>query len=220
MVTCHFPLKRVKLQPTAPATRTAPGIRAPRPMAKIYTRTGDTGETELFGGKRLSKCDLRIEAIGCVDETSAALGVVRVELARSGVAPEGLDEFVTQVQHRLFDLGAELAMPEKMPHAFSGLSDADVAMLEAEIDRHDAKLQPLREFILPGGSAAASQLHVARGVCRRAERRLVELTDAEPLRGELIRYVNRLSDLLFVLARATNQANRVSDVTWKQRPKT
>jgi cob(I)alamin adenosyltransferase len=190
------------------------------PMAKIYTRTGDSGETELFGGKRLSKSDPRIEAIGSVDETSAALGVVRVELGRSGVAPAGLDELVTLVQHRLFDLGAELAMPDKSDKYTGGINDADVVMLEAEIDRCDANLQPLREFILPGGSAAAAQLHVARGACRRAERRLVELAAAEPLRGELIRFLNRLSDLLFVLARVTNQANRIADVTWKQRPKT
>jgi cob(I)alamin adenosyltransferase len=188
-------------------------------MAKIYTRTGDSGDTELFGGKRLSKSDPRIEAMGAVDETSSALGVVRVELARSGVGPEGLDELVTQVQHRLFDLGAELAMPDQAVRKLSGINDEDVAALEAEIDRHDANLQPLREFILPGGSAAAAQLHFARNVCRRAERRLVELSTIEPLRGELIRYLNRLSDLLFVLARATNQANRVADVTWKQRPK-
>jgi cob(I)alamin adenosyltransferase len=188
-------------------------------MAKIYTRTGDSGETELFGGKRLAKCNPRIEAIGAVDETSAALGVVRVELARSGVAPEGLDELVTQVQHRLFDLGAELAMPDKSDKYSGRINDADVANLEAEIDRCDANLQPLREFILPGGAAAAAQLHVARGACRRAERRLVALAAAEPLRGELIRYLNRLSDLLFVLARVTNQANRIADVTWKQRPK-
>jgi cob(I)alamin adenosyltransferase len=186
-------------------------------MAKIYTRTGDAGDTELFGGKRLSKSDPRIEALGAVDETSAALGVVRVEFARSGVAPEGLDELVTQIQQRLFDVGAELAMPQAA-HKLSGINNADVTVLETEIDRHDANLQPLRTFIVPGGSAAAAQLHFARNVCRRAERRLVELHAIEPLRGELIRYLNRLSDLLFVLARATNQANRVDDVTWKQRP--
>jgi cob(I)alamin adenosyltransferase len=186
-------------------------------MAKIYTRTGDGGETSLLGGKRVSKSGPRIEAIGSIDETSAAIGVVRVELLRSGVAPEGLDELLTQVQHRLFDLGAELAMTDASAHTIGSLDDADIASLEAEIDRADAALPPLREFILPGGSAAAAQLHVVRGVCRRAERRLVELAQSEPVRGELIRYINRLSDLLFVLARVTNQANRVPDVTWKQR---
>jgi cob(I)alamin adenosyltransferase len=188
-------------------------------MAKIYTRTGDMGETSLLGGKRVAKCDPRIEAIGSIDESSAALGVVRVELQRSGVAPVGLDELLTQIQHRLFDLGGQLAMTDQSVHNVSGLSDADVAVLEAEIDRCDATLEPLREFILPGGSAAAAQLHVARGVCRRAERRLVELANVEHVSGELIRYVNRLSDLLFVLARVANQANRIPDVTWKQRTK-
>ena len=184
-------------------------------MVKIYTRTGDTGETSLLGGLRVRKDDRRIEAIGSVDETNAALGVVRVELMRSGVAPVGLDDLLTTIQHRLFDVGAELASPGATTHAASSLSDADVALLESEIDHWDAGLEPLRKFILPGGSAAAAQLHLARCVCRRAERRLVELAATEPVRGELVRYVNRLSDLLFVLARATNVANRVADVTWE-----
>jgi len=186
-------------------------------MVKIYTRTGDAGETSLLGGRRVRKDDPRIEAIGGIDETNAALGVVRVELLRSGVALAGLDELLTTIQHRLFDLGAELAAPSGTSHGVNSLSDADVAVLESAIDRWDATLQPLQKFILPGGSAAAAQLHLARCVSRRAERRLVELAAAEPLRGELVRYVNRLSDLLFVLARAANVANRVADVTWEQR---
>jgi cob(I)alamin adenosyltransferase len=188
-------------------------------MAKIYTRSGDAGETSLLGGRRVPKFDPRIEAIGSIDETSAAIGLVRVELARSGVAPQGLDGLLTQVQHRLFDLGAELATPDQTVHQITRLRDDDVSMLEAEIDRFETSLPPLREFILPGGSAAAAHLHAARGVCRRAERRLVELARTESLRPQLLRYVNRLSDLLFVLARHTNQANRVPDVTWKQRGK-
>jgi len=184
-------------------------------MVKIYTRTGDTGETSLLGGLRVRKDDHRIEAIGSIDETNAALGVVRVELMRSGVAPAGLDDLLTTIQHRLFDGGAELASPGAAPRSVNSLSDGDVATLETEIDRWDAGLEPLRKFILPGGSAAAAQLHLARCVCRRAERRLVELAATEPVRGELVRYVNRLSDLLFVLARATNVANRVADVTWE-----
>jgi cob(I)alamin adenosyltransferase len=184
-------------------------------MVKIYTRTGDTGETSLLGGLRVRKDDHRIEAIGSIDETNAALGVVRVELMRSGVAPAGLDDLLTTIQHRLFDGGAELASPGAAPRSVNSLSDGDVATLETEIDRWDAALEPLRKFILPGGSAAAAQLHLARCVCRRAERRLVELAATEPVRGELVRYVNRLSDLLFVLARATNVANRVADVTWE-----
>jgi cob(I)alamin adenosyltransferase len=185
-------------------------------MAKIYTRTGDAGETSLLGGLRVRKDVLRIEAIGSIDETNAALGVVRLELTRSGVAPAGLDDLLAGIQHRLFDLGAELAAPGPVARDITRLSEAHVAELEAQIDRYEAELEPLRAFILPGGSAAAAQLHLARCICRRSERRLVELAALEPLRGELLRYVNRLSDLLFVVARAANQANRVPDVTWEQ----
>jgi cob(I)alamin adenosyltransferase len=185
-------------------------------MAKIYTRTGDEGETSLLGGLRVRKDDPRVEAVGSTDETNAALGVVRLELSRSSVAPEGIDELLAQIQHQLFNLGAELASPGTHARHMNPLSQADVAALEAEIDRHDAGLKPLRMFILPGGSAAAAQLHLARCVCRRTERRLVELAAVEPVRGELLRYVNRLSDLLFVLARAVNHANRVPDVIWEQ----
>jgi cob(I)alamin adenosyltransferase len=185
-------------------------------MAKIYTRTGDTGDTSLLGGRRVRKDDLRIEAIGSVDEVNATLGVVRVELTRSGITPAGLDELLAEVQHRLFDVGAELAMPSTAAAGTGTLSDADVAALETAIDGQDANLAPLRAFILPGGSPAAAHLHVARCVCRRAERRLVEFAAAQPVRGEMLRYVNRLGDLLFVLARAVNQANRVPDVRWEQ----
>lgn len=185
-------------------------------MAKIYTRTGDDGETSLLGGVRVRKDIQRIEAIGSIDETNAALGVVRVELARSGVAPDGLDELVARIQHQLFDVGAELASPSGSA-ALVSISDSVVVELESEIDRWDSELEPLRAFILPGGAAAAAQLHWSRCVCRRAERRLVELAGVETVRGEIVRYINRLSDLLFVLARATNQANRVEDVKWKSR---
>jgi cob(I)alamin adenosyltransferase len=188
-------------------------------MTKIYTRTGDAGATSLLGGVRVRKDDLRIEAIGSIDETNAALGVVRVELLRSGVAPAGLDDLIASIQHRLFDLGAELAMVGDTSYTISLVDDADVAVLEAEIDRWDGPLEPLRTFVLPGGAAAASQMHLARCVCRRAERRLVELAAASAVRGELVRYINRLSDLLFVLARATNAANRVPDVTWEPKAK-
>jgi cob(I)alamin adenosyltransferase len=185
-------------------------------MAKIYTRSGDAGETSLLGGQRLRKDDRRIAAIGDVDEVNAALGLVRMELSRSGIAPVGLDELLSEVQHRLFDIGAELAMPSEAGAGIGRLSDASVAELERAIDRQEAALAPLREFILPGGFPAAAQLHLARCVCRRAERRLVELAAAEAVRGEVLRYVNRLSDLLFVAARGVNQANRVPDVAWVQ----
>ena len=184
---------------------------------KIYTRTGDDGETSLLGGRRVRKDDLRIEAIGSVDELNASLGLVRVELGRSGIAPDGLDAEIGEMQHRLFDLGAELAAGAARA-AGGGVPDAtDIAQLEAMIDRYEAQLEPLRAFILPGGTPAASQLHLARCVCRRSERRLVHLAAVEKVRGELLQYVNRLSDLLFVLARAVNRANRVADVQWEQR---
>lgn len=185
-------------------------------MAKIYTRTGDTGETALFGSGRVRKDDVRVEAMGTVDELNAALGVVRMELARSGTAPADLDPLLAQLQHRLFDLGAELATPSPAEGGTNLVNDAHIAALEAAIDRYDAQLEPLREFILPGGVPAAAQLHLARCVCRRAERRLVQMISREPVRGQLLRFLNRLSDLLFVLARVVNRANGAPDVTWQR----
>ena len=188
-------------------------------MVKIYTRTGDDGTTSLLGGDRVRKDHLRIESIGCVDETNAAVGVVRVELVRSGVARRGSMRFSRGCSIALFNLGAELASRSAAKVGPMSLSDADVADLEAAIDRFEAQLDPLTAFILPGGAAAAAQLHVARCACRRSERRLVELAAVEELRGELVRYLNRLSDLLFVLARVVNKANRIPDVVWEQRRK-
>jgi cob(I)alamin adenosyltransferase len=185
-------------------------------MAKIYTRTGDGGETSLLGGIRVRKDDLRIEVIGSVDEVNAVLGVVRVELSRGGATLENLDQEIGEIQHRLFDLGAELASTSASETRTGTLSGAHVAQLESLIDRYEAQLKPLRAFILPGGSPAASQLHLARCVCRRCERKLVQLTAAEPVRGEVLQYVNRLSDLLFVLARAVNRASGMPDVVWEQ----
>lgn len=185
-------------------------------MANIYTRTGDTGETALFGSGRVRKDEVRVEAMGTVDELNAALGVARMELARSGTAPADLDSLLAQLQHRLFDLGAELATPRPAERGTNLVNDSHVAALETAIDRYEAQLEPLREFILPGGVPAAAQLHLARCVCRRAERRLVQLMSGEPVRGELLRYLNRLSDLLFVLARAVNRANGAPDVTWQR----
>lgn len=186
-------------------------------MAKIYTRTGDAGETSLLGGGRVRKDHLRIEAVGAIDETNAAVGIVRMELVRGGVAPAEMDEVLAGVQHRLFDLGAEVAAPRPLKQNLGWLRREDIAVLEAAIDRFETALAPLRAFILPGGCAAAAQLHLARCVCRRAERRLVQLAATAPLRGEIVGYLNRLSDLLFVFARAANQANRVPDTLWEQR---
>jgi cob(I)alamin adenosyltransferase len=141
--------------------------------------------------------------------------VVRVELVRSGVAPEGVDAVLAEVQHVLFNVGAELASRAVTGESPTHLHESDVTHLEECIDRYEKGLEPLRAFILPGGAAAAAQLHVARCVCRRAERRLVDLMAIEEVRGELLRYINRLSDLLFVLARVVNRANRIADVIWK-----
>jgi cob(I)alamin adenosyltransferase len=185
-------------------------------MAKIYTRTGDTGETSLLGGRRVRKDDVRIEAIGAVDETNASIGLVRAELSRSQPPIEAMDELLAAIQHRLFDLGAELAAGAGSTKR--RISSNDVRALEQSIDEWEEKLKPLTEFILPGGSAMAAQLHLARCVCRRAERRMVELrSSGESVGADTFGYMNRLSDLLFVLARAANAAAGVPDVVWERK---
>ncbi len=193
--------------------RSSSGGKSPGP--RIYTRTGDSGETGLIGGHRVPKDHPRVEAYGAVDELNAHLGTVRAQMDEVQ-----LDALLSRIQHRLFDLGAELATPGGVTKGLSAIDDTDVADLERAIDMHQATLTPLREFILPGGAPVASTLHVARTVCRRAERRLVALARDEPVRGELLRYLNRLSDLLFVLARVANQRAGRADVTWqpKQSP--
>ncbi len=182
----------------------------PSAAPRIYTRTGDRGETGLIGGRRVRKDDRRVEAYGAVDELNAHLGFVR---AHSAIVE--IDAVLDHIQHRLFDLGAELATPSEPTSGPSAISDADIASLEHAIDTHQSELAPLREFILPGGALLASALHMARTVCRRAERRLVTLAREEPVRGELLRYLNRLSDLLFVLARVANRRAGRADVTWQ-----
>ena len=183
---------------------------------KIYTRSGDSGETGLFGGPRVRKDAVRIEAYGTIDELNAAIGV-----ARSEPVPEEIDRVLLRIQNDLFDLGAELATPDPVARGTRSIQTAQVTALESDIDRSEAKLEPLNQFILPGGTRSASQLHLARTICRRAERRLVTLadTEGEAIAQELVAYVNRLSDLLFVLARATNAAAGRADVPWvKKRP--
>lgn len=177
---------------------------------KIYTKTGDTGETGLFGGPRVSKDAPRIEAYGTVDELNATLGVVRAE----PLADE-IDEVLARIQNELFDLGAELATPNPAEHDMVRIGAEQIAWQEAAIDRFEAQLPGLKSFILPGGTRPAALLHLARCVCRRAERRLVTLAEHEAIRPELIIYTNRLSDLLFVLSRAANQAAHVADVPWE-----
>jgi cob(I)alamin adenosyltransferase len=177
---------------------------------KIYTRTGDTGETSLFDGTRVRKSEPRVEAYGDVDELNACLGLARA----SGADHEIADELV-RLQRDLFALGAQLADPgEKIAARVTkaALGDDDVARLEQLIDRYEAELPALRRFILAGGSPAGAALHVARAVCRRAERRMVALEPA--VDAVLVRYVNRLSDLLFVLARAVNHRSGAVETEW------
>ncbi|MCH5375793.1 MAG: cob(I)yrinic acid a,c-diamide adenosyltransferase [Planctomycetes bacterium] len=180
---------------------------------KIYTKTGDNGETGLLAGPRVSKDHVRVEAYGEVDEINALLG-----LARSERLPQEIDRILVRVQHELFNVGAELACP--YPEAY-GLPMVDlprIDALEAEIDRFEDELPPLRQFILPGGSRASALLHVARTVCRRAERRVVSLRKADPehVSENVLGYLNRLGDLLFLLARAANHALNVDDVPWSR----
>ena len=184
--------------------------------ARIYTRTGDKGETGLFGGKRMRKDDLRVEAYGTVDELNAVLGAVRAQ------GPEAeVDVLLFGIQNDLFLLGADLATPtpedtHKGRITIERVEPERTAGLEQAIDRYEAALPPLTQFILPGGHPVAAALHVGRVVCRRAERRCVALAGvATDLNPEILRYLNRLSDLLFVLARYANHHNGLPDVVWK-----
>jgi cob(I)alamin adenosyltransferase len=183
---------------------------------KLYTRTGDSGETSYFDGTRVRKDDPRLDTYGDVDELNAWIGLVRASLRAAGDASDAaLDEELAHVQRDLFALGAQLADPgEKLAARVTKaiLGDADVSRLEALIDRLDAEVPPLRRFILAGGTPPGAALHVARTVCRRAERRMVAL--APPVDPILLQYVNRLSDLLFVLARVVNHRGGVPESEW------
>ncbi len=182
---------------------------------KIYTRTGDLGETGLFGGPRLGKDAARIETYGTVDELNAVLGLVRAE----PLATEIL-ELLARIQAELFEVGAELATVDPVAKRTRTIGPPHVKALEAEIDRWEPTLPPLRNFILPAGVRPAALLHLARAVCRRAERRLVRLvrSSQEPISLVLLSYLNRLGDLLFVLARVANQKAGVVDVPWQNTP--
>lgn len=170
---------------------------------KIYTRTGDRGETSLFGGARVPKNDSRIDAYGTIDELNSHLGVV--------LAIEANDQLLA-VQRDLFEIGAHLASPGTS--RFTGVPQSRIDELERGIDAMEAELAPLKSFILPGGTPAAAQLHVARTVCRRAERLVVALHDDDPATQSSIAYLNRLSDYLFVAARYANHKRDVEDVPW------
>ena len=181
-------------------------------MAKIYTKTGDLGMTGLFAGPRVSKSNIRIEAYGAVDELNAVLGCVAAEVDSN--AP--LLALLNDIQSDLFSIGAELATPNPKEHGTAWSGDDRIECLEKEIDVRDSQLPPLTEFILPGGTKAAGFLHWARTVCRRAERRVVFFQESEePVPTSAIKYLNRLSDLLFVLARESNDQAGRAETTWK-----
>ncbi len=175
---------------------------------RIYTRTGDDGTTVLLGGRRVSKGDLRVEAFGTVDEANAALG-----FARAAGLPPRLDAILASAQAALFDVGAALANPQAS-EAAPPVSDPHVLHLERAIDDLEARLPPLHVFVLPAGSEAAARIHLARTVTRRAERLVVRLSAGAPVPCEVLRYLNRLSDLLFVAARTANREAGVPDVPW------
>ncbi len=180
-------------------------------LNKIYTRTGDAGQTRLANGEGVSKADARVEAYGGVDELNAVIGLARLQTTED----VQLDPMLARIQNDLFDLGADLATPGQSPTALRIVA-AQVTRLESEIDALNAALAPLTSFVLPGGTAAAAALHLARTVCRRAERSAVAFSQSEPTgsHADALRYLNRLSDLLFVAARVAN-ANGADDVLWK-----
>ena len=176
-------------------------------LSKIYTRTGDTGTTGLGDGSRVAKNHARIEAYGTVDEANSAIGLVLA----SGVPPAEIADCLTRIQHELFDLGGELSIPG---HRI--IVDKHVDQLERDLDRFNEQLPPLKEFILPGGGPAAAACHLARTIVRRAERCAWTLSQAEKVAEEVPRYLNRLSDLLFVLARVLARHERGSEVLWRR----
>lgn len=178
---------------------------------KIYTRTGDAGETGLVGGRRVQKDHARVHAYGEVDELNSCLGVCRLY-----ADPDAIDADLERLQSLLFDLGAELATPRESPYYSPVLSASEVEWLERGIDRMQQNLEPLRNFIVPGGVALGAFLHLARTVCRRAERSVLAFSRVEPVRPEVLEFLNRLSDWLFVAARFANQQAGQHDVIWKR----
>jgi cob(I)alamin adenosyltransferase len=178
---------------------------------KIYTKTGDNGETGLWGGQRVAKDAARVQAYGTVDECNAAIGV-----ARAAGMEQGLDAILAHIQDQMFVVGADLATPGEAPN-IPRIGGDEITFLEQSIDALEEQLPPLRQFILPGGTPAAAQLHLARTICRRAERWVVGLARQEhALSPEIGVYLNRLSDCLFVLARAANARAGVADVPWRK----
>jgi cob(I)alamin adenosyltransferase len=185
-------------------------------ITRVYTRTGDQGETGLGGGQRLPKDHPRIEAYGTVDELNSVLGVVRAVLE-----DEKIDAQLEAIQHQLFDLGGDLCLlePDKQRFGVPPFPEAHVAWMEQLLDAANAELTPLKEFVLPGGTEAAGHLHVARCVARRAERLCVALARSEPVSPQVVPYLNRLSDALFQLARLVNLRSGKGDVLWQRKHK-
>lgn len=181
-------------------------------LSKLYTRTGDAGTTGLADGNRVSKNSSRIEAIGTVDELNSSMGVLLAGMSNSIMAP--LHSALVAVQHRLFDIGAELAIP-----GTDIIQTSDVAELEQWIDHFNNELPPLKEFILPGGSPQIAQAHLSRSICRRAERRYLTLATEETINPQSLVYLNRLSDLLFVVARSIARLEGTAEVLWRPKPK-
>lgn len=180
---------------------------------KIYTKTGDQGTTSLVGGTRLSKAHVRIEAYGTVDELNAYIGLLRDQPVN-----EARRDLLKEVQDRLFTIGSHLASePDQTRKRLPDLHEEDIQLLEREMDALDAQLPPLRAFVLPGGHPSVSFGHVARTVCRRAERMVINLHEQEPVEDIIIRYLNRLSDYLFMLCRIMTQELGAEEVTWKPR---
>lgn len=174
-------------------------------LSKIYTRTGDDGSTGLGDGSRVAKDSPRVDAYGTVDEANSCIGLVL-----AGDVPDDIRQLLTAVQHQLFDLGGELCIP-----GHAAIDDEDIDRLERHLDHYNDDLPPLKDFILPGGGEAAARCHVARTVVRRAERETVALARVETVRPQAIRYLNRLSDLLFVLARVLARAGGHGEVLWQ-----
>ena len=179
---------------------------------KIYTKKGDSGETGLYGGERVSKDNQRIHTYVTLDELNAVLGLLRAR--DSEELPVVLSERLYRLQNELFQVGSELATPRGKTTTMALIGEGPITKMETEIDSMESELSPLQAFILPGGTKTSALLHFARTVSRRAERELITLNRAEPVRAELLRYLNRLSDYLFVCARYANLKSKVKDVPW------
>ena len=177
---------------------------------KIYTKSGDQGETSLFGGQRVSKTHARIDAYGTIDELNSALGIVR-----TCTMAQTLEPLLKRLQNELFVLGSDLATPLEKNSRIHRITQAHVDQLEQDIDHLEASLKPLKTFILPGGSQESAYLHLARTICRRAERIVISCNKSEKISAESLIYLNRLSDLLFVMARYQNHTRNIDDVPWK-----